>query len=91
MALWIVMAHACPARLPGGLPQQHQHPAVKPDDIRLDVADAVHVEALVEELASPDETAALYAIDLLESLDKRHSDHAAAAPPSTRPPSAAAR
>jgi len=36
------------------------------------VADLSTVEALVEELAHPDEARVLYAIDLLESLDKRN-------------------
>ena len=38
----------------------------------LSVADLSTVEALVEELAHPDEQRVLYAIDVLESLDKRH-------------------
>jgi HEAT repeat protein len=36
------------------------------------LADLSTVEALVEELAHPDERRVLYAIDILESLDKRH-------------------
>jgi ATP/ADP translocase/CRP-like cAMP-binding protein/HEAT repeat protein len=43
-----------------------------PDAVRLDVADPATIEALVEGLASPDETAVLYAIEMLETLDKRH-------------------
>ena len=43
-----------------------------PAEIRLDVADLRTIETLVEELADPDEARVLYAIDLLESLDKRH-------------------
>ena len=45
---------------------------VEPKDVRLTVADLSTVEALVEELAHPNETRLLYAIDLLESLDKRN-------------------
>ena len=41
-------------------------------DVRLSVADLSTVEALVEELAHPDERRVLYAIDLLHSLDKRN-------------------
>ena len=36
------------------------------------MADAATIEALVEELSSPDDRAVLYAIDLLEALDKRN-------------------
>ena len=41
-------------------------------EIRLDTADLYTIETLVEELAHPEPTRVLYAIDLLESLDKRH-------------------
>ena len=36
------------------------------------MADAATIEALVEELAHPDEASVLYAIDMLEMLDRRH-------------------
>lgn len=45
---------------------------VQPAEVRLDVADLSTVETLVEELAHPDESRTLYAIDMLESLDKRN-------------------
>ena len=45
---------------------------IAPATIRTDVADAATIEALVEELSSPDERAVLYAIDLLDALDKRN-------------------
>ena len=45
---------------------------LQPTEVRLSVADLSTVEALVEELAHPDEQRVLYAIDVLESLDKRH-------------------
>jgi ATP:ADP antiporter, AAA family len=45
---------------------------VKPSDVRLAAADLSTIETLIQELASPDEHRVLYAIDLLESLDKRH-------------------
>lgn len=41
-------------------------------DVRLNVADLQTVETLIEELADPDENRVLYAIDILESLDKRN-------------------
>ena len=40
--------------------------------MRVNVADAATIEALVEELANPDEASVLYAIDMLEMLDRRH-------------------
>ena len=45
---------------------------IAPANIRTDVADGATIEALVEELSSPDERAVLYAIDLLEALDRRN-------------------
>jgi AAA family ATP:ADP antiporter len=45
--------------------------ALVPDTIRLNVADARTIETLVEELSSADETRVIYAIDMLESLDRR--------------------
>ena len=45
---------------------------VVPNDVRLNVADLSTVETLVEELAHPDESRVLYAIDVLDSLDKRN-------------------
>ena len=45
---------------------------VRPGQGRLDAVDLSTVETLVEELAHPDERRVLYAIDLLESFDKRH-------------------
>jgi ATP/ADP translocase/HEAT repeat protein/CRP-like cAMP-binding protein len=45
---------------------------LRPNEIRLNLADLSTIEALVEELASPDEERALNAIALLEALDKRN-------------------
>ena len=44
---------------------------LSPSVVRLDVADAATIETLVEELSNPDESAVIYAIDMLETLDKR--------------------
>ena len=41
-------------------------------EIRLETADLSTIEALVEELAHPEAKRVAYALDLLESLDKRH-------------------
>jgi ATP:ADP antiporter, AAA family len=45
---------------------------VQPSDLRLNVADLTTVETLVQELAHPDPKRVVYAIDVLESLDKRN-------------------
>ena len=45
---------------------------VQPEGLRLGAADLSTVEALMEELANPDEHRALYAIEILESLEKRN-------------------
>src|SRR4029453_4021890 len=45
---------------------------IAPATIRTEVADAATIEALVEELSSPDDRAGLYAIDFLGALDKRN-------------------
>lgn len=45
---------------------------VEPAGLRLDVADLSTVETLMEELASPEEHRVLYAIEILESLEKRN-------------------
>ncbi len=46
--------------------------AMEPSSVRLDVADPATTEALVEGLASPEETGVLYSMEMLETLDKRH-------------------
>jgi len=45
---------------------------ISPTSIRANVADTTTIETLVEELSSPDERSVIYAIDLLEALDKRN-------------------
>jgi ATP:ADP antiporter, AAA family len=46
--------------------------AIAPGTIRTELADTATIETLVEELSHPDEPAVLYAIEMLEALDKRH-------------------
>ena len=45
---------------------------ITPDAVATSAGEAVTVEALVEELANPDETGVLYAIEMLEAMDKPH-------------------
>ena len=46
--------------------------AISPERIRTDVDDAATIEALVEDLSNPEEEAVLYAIDMLQALDRPH-------------------
>jgi AAA family ATP:ADP antiporter len=46
--------------------------AVAPATMPVGAADLATVETLIEELSSPDDESVLYAIDVLESLDKKH-------------------
>ena len=72
VAIWfaftVVVRRSYVATVRKGLESQH----VKPADVRLDVADLTTVETLLQELAHPDEHRVLYAIDVLESLDKQN-------------------
>jgi len=45
---------------------------VQPGDLRVNVADLTTIETLVQELAHPDPKRVVYAIDVLESIDKRN-------------------
>jgi len=45
---------------------------VEPTAVRFDAADEETIQALVDDLAKPDEAAVIYAIDMLETLGKRH-------------------
>ena len=46
--------------------------AITPDAIMTPATEAASVETLVEELSNPDATSVLYAIDMLEAMDKPH-------------------
>ena len=46
--------------------------AITPDAVMTPAGEAATVETLVEELSNPDATSVLYAIDLLEAMDKPH-------------------
>jgi hypothetical protein len=70
--LWIVAAMFARREYLRSFRESISTQAVLPETIRLEVADAATIEALVEELGSPDEASVLYAIGLLETLQKRH-------------------
>lgn len=72
VAAWLVMAVRAKREYIKSFRSSLEHHDVTPADIRLDQADLQTIETLVEELAHPDERRVLYAIDLLESLEKRN-------------------
>lgn len=72
MAVWIGFALVARREYLRAFRKSLDSRDIAPEAVRLDVADPATVEALVEGLASPDETAVLYAIEMLETLDKRH-------------------
>ena len=70
-ALWIFAAIRARREYRAVFRRSLERRDVEPEQLRLDTADLSTIETLVEELASPDARRVLYAIDLLESLDKR--------------------
>ena len=72
VALWSAMALRAKTRYIATVRKGLETQVVQPTTVRLDVADLTTVEALLEELAHPDEHRVLYAIDMLEALDKRN-------------------
>ena len=72
VGLWIYTAVKARQGYLSSFRQTIERQGVQPTDVRLSVADLSTVETLVEQLAHPDEQRVLYAIDLLESLDKQN-------------------
>ncbi len=71
VAVWLVLAVRARDRYVAAIRRGLELQAVKPDEVSVGVADLTTVEALLEELAHPDERRVLYAIDVLDSLDKQ--------------------
>ena len=71
-AVWVGAALQARRQYLASFRQSIARQAVLPAEVRLSVADLSTVETLVEELAHPDERRVIYAIDVLESLDKRN-------------------
>ena len=71
-ALWIAGAVKAHRRYLASFRESIAHQHVRPTEVRLNVADLSTVETLIEELAHPDEKRVLYAIEMLESLDKQN-------------------
>ncbi len=70
--IWVVMAIRARRGYLLSFRQSIERQDMKPTEMRLSGADLSTIETLIEELASPDEQRVLYAIDMLESLDKRN-------------------
>ena len=72
LVLWVYMSVRARKGYLAAFRRSIEQRDVQPTEMRLDVADLSTVETLVEELAHTDEQRVLYAIDVLESLDKRN-------------------
>ncbi|MEO8075745.1 MAG: Npt1/Npt2 family nucleotide transporter [Acidobacteriota bacterium] len=71
-ALWILMALRARKGYLTAFRQSIERRDVEADDVRLSGADLSTIETLVQELSQPDPARVVYAIDMLESLDKRN-------------------
>ena len=81
MALWVVTAVRARREYLASFRRSIERREVEASAARPDLADPATVEALVEELAHPDEQRVLYAIDLLEALEPPPAGLSAAAAP----------
>jgi AAA family ATP:ADP antiporter len=72
IALWVVTAVAARREYLRSFRRSIEQQSVEPSTLRLKDPDPSSVETLVTELAHPDPRRVLYAIDLLDAMDKRH-------------------
>jgi AAA family ATP:ADP antiporter len=71
MALWVLTAIRARREYLVTFRRSIERREVEASSVRPDLADPATIEALVEDLAHPDEHRVLYAIDLLEALNRR--------------------
>lgn len=71
MAIWGAFALTARREYLKAFRRSIEQQDVRPADVRLDSADLTSIETLVTELANPEPRRVLYAIDMLEALDKR--------------------
>jgi ATP/ADP translocase/HEAT repeat protein/CRP-like cAMP-binding protein len=71
-AVWYVMAFRAKREYLASFRRSIDQRVVEPEQVRLSHADLTTIETLVQELAHPDPKRVVYAIDVLESLDKRN-------------------
>ena len=69
---WFVMARMAKREYLTSFRRSIEQRIVQPEQVRLNAADLSTIETLVQELAQPDADRVVYAIDVLESLDKRN-------------------
>ena len=69
--VWYFMAFRAKREYLASFRRSLETQVMEPEEVRLNVADLSTVETLVQELAHPDPARVVYAIDVLESLDKR--------------------
>ncbi len=72
VVVWFFMAIRAKREYVASFRRSIEQRDVKPAEIRLDTADLNTIETLVGELSHPEPRRVVYAVDLLESLDKRH-------------------
>jgi hypothetical protein len=72
VAFWIATALRVKRQYVRAFRQSLDQRSVVPGEVRLAAADLSTVETLVEQLSHPDPARVVYAIDVLESLDKRN-------------------
>ena len=72
VGLWVFMTFRAKRGYIKAFRQGLDERAVAPADVRLAAADLSTIETLVQELANPHPARVVYAIDVLESLDKRN-------------------
>jgi len=70
--LWIAMALRARREYLRSFRQSLETRVMEVDEIKVPGADLSTIETLVQELSQPDPTRVVYAIDMLESLDKRN-------------------
>ena len=70
VGLWIATALRVKRQYVKAFRESLTQRVVQPDKVRVAAADLSTIETLVQELGNPDEQRVLYAIDVLESLDK---------------------
>lgn len=70
--LWLFLARKARKEYTASFRRSIEHLELEPAAMKPQLSGAATVEALVEELGSPEEHRVLYAIDLLDSLDKRN-------------------
>ena len=72
MVLWIFMSIRARRGYLAAFRKSIERRDLQPSELRLNVADLSTVETLMQELANPEPARVIYAIDVLESLDKRN-------------------